>query len=603
VAQPGTDTPRVWDGETELQVLGMEWLDAPPRIIFVIDSSGSAARLHRPLRKAALDFASAWPGAEGALVAFGSEAQLITPPTADPVELAAGFDALEPGGRNSISSGAGLGLTLAEGHPRAMMVLLTDGFDTPGPVSLSTALDAARCLDVPIYSLGIGNRVEMSLLEELATISGGGAREIRTPLDAAPALTSLHALLSAQEARVRARLVETAPLSQHSISVGAAPDEDAAVIAYGPMPAGMGEIVWPILGPNEEPAPTPILVRADGVPVAFGASPGPIAVPAAEVEVLPATIPRMDPVSVRVRRGETHEMEPLRLGALRVTGPELGLKDGTPVSILSEGEPVMQISTGEWVHLRPGQYRVEVRTAPPWQSDLLTLEPAGRAEAAAPGMGTLRVEVVGAGGETVPATLRLFTADDEPAGTARTGQPRSLPAGDYRVVVPIPPERSVDVTVTPDEETSITLEGYGELEILAHGPLGEPLSLGVTVRTLEGELLLSGRTGETLELGAGRYDIEVDSIPPYSYRPVAVEAGERRVEDLRVFGGLFVTGGDGGRYRLETADGDQLIGRHLVGEILVLLAGEYRIEPVEGSGVPPLPVTVRAGMVSRVDLP
>lgn len=602
LAIPGSEIPRVWDGDSELEVLGLEWLDMPPRVIFVVDSSGSSGRLHRLLRGAAGEFLNQWPQAEAALVAFGSDADVIVPPTEDHAALLAGFGALKPIGKNSISSGVGLGLTLAEGHPRAIMVVLTDGFDTPGAVPLSIASGGAQCLDVPIYSLGIGNRVEMPLLEELASTSGGRARAIETPLEAGPRLAELASLLDEREARVRARLVSTEPLTLHRLSVGPAPDEDAILTAYGPWPEGEGAVTLPVLAVDGSDAGTPILVSVGEAPVAFGRSSAAIVAPATDLTLAPAVAPLPEPLEVRIAPGESVMLPPLELGGISVTGPELGLTDGTPVMLLADGEPMLLLSTHEWADVLPGVYQAEVRTSPVWRSEAVSVEAGQRVEIAAPELGDLVVEVSGPDGELIPTTVRLFTEDGDPAGVARAGRARSLPAGLYRVVVPVPPERTLDVEVTAGQVNTVALTDYGHLRITAHGPFGEALDLGLAVHDTDGVLLLTGRTGRDLPLRAGQYSITVGSVPPYEFCPVEVQPGGRTDEDLRVFGGLYVAGGAGGRYRLEEAETGRLIGRFLVGETLVLVAGEYAIEAAAGD-LPPLPVNIRAGMVSRIDLP
>lgn len=602
IADPGSTAPRVWEGDTELEVLGMEWLEAAPRIIFVIDCSGSAGRLHRPLRAAVRRFLAYWPEAEAAVVAFGSDARVVVPPTQDHAAVDAAFETLQPMGKNAISSGVALGLTLADGHPRAMMVVMTDSFDTPGPVTLPVALDAARCVDAPIYGLGIGNRVEMPLLNELASASGGRARAIDTPLEAGPFLEELAVLLREREARLTARLASTEPFSAHSFSVGDAPDGESPLIAYGPWPAGRGQLRLPVLRADGTPYETPVLVRVGDVPVALGKAGSPIAVPPADLTVTPCTVPPMDPIECRLADDQATELPPITLGALSVAGPELGLTDGTPVAVLHGGEPVLLMSTHEWAAVLPGNYRVEVRTAPPWRSPEVRVEAGGQLEVIAPELGELLVEVTGPDGEPIPTTLRILTPSGQPAGTARSGRTRSLPAGPYQVVVPLPPERVLQVEVLPDQVNTLRLSDYGELRVMARGPFGEDLDLGLTIYDLDGQLLVSSRTGRSVALAAGQYAIAIDSVPPYRYRPVTVTGGEYTLEDVRVFGGLFVAGGDGGRYRLEEAKEGQLIGRFMVGETLVLLAGDYSIEALD-SVSPPLPVTVRAGMVTRVDLP
>jgi Ca-activated chloride channel family protein len=114
-------------------------------------------------REAAARLVREHGGAAYGLVALGSEAALVTPPTGDHGLFRAALEGLVIGGLGEGSAlGTGLAVALYHGlsssAPKRTIVLLTDGENNAGVIHPNKA--AQMCFDegIPVYVLGIGTR-------------------------------------------------------------------------------------------------------------------------------------------------------------------------------------------------------------------------------------------------------------------------------------------------------------------------------------------------------------------------------------------------------------------------------------------------------------
>jgi Ca-activated chloride channel family protein len=144
-------------------------------IIFALDVSpsmaardmGSETRLDTA-RSFIHAFTAKRPGDSFGLVALGSDAALLVPPTVDHVSFNARLDSLAIG---ELGDGTALGLGLAvaaahlinrsEGH--SCVILLTDGENNSGEINPVTAAGVYTANSIRLFIVGVGSRGEVPL--------------------------------------------------------------------------------------------------------------------------------------------------------------------------------------------------------------------------------------------------------------------------------------------------------------------------------------------------------------------------------------------------------------------------------------------------------
>ncbi len=610
VASPTEEEPTVWDGETRLAIESVGFPKEPPTLLFVVDASGSGARLLRPTKAAALAMLENLPDSPAGLVLMGSAPRIALEPTTDRAALARAFEeavaALGPG-RNGIRSAVALAVGLAAYHPRGALVVVTDGVDSLGPVESVLAENVARIGGAPIYGFAIGNRVETALLEDLAMASRGRARALLTPADLKRELLDLAEEMG-REIELRVSLSDASSFARRGFRVGTGYDPDEyPLIAIGPWSEDAGAVRVEVLGPGGEPLPAVVAVQAGGDVVSVGLSGRPVRSPAGAVRCLVGVAPGAAFDAV-VSAGEETTRPPVVLSGVEVTGPDLGRPDGLQASILTpEGEPVLELCCGETGLVLAGDYSVRIATRPPWTTGgWFTLRPKEVHRVGSPGMGALRIEVAGEGGRPLDAAIRIHALGEGERGelleTGRSNADIALVAGEYEAVIPIPRERSLRVRVAAGQTVTETARDYGDVVVRAIGPEGEDLDYRVLVRDpADGRLLATGRTGKAITLSEGAYDIEIASSPVLTTYGVAVLAGARTEESLTRFGALFVTGA--ARFRVLSADTRRWVGAYDGERRVILLAGDYILVRESDEAEVERPVTVKPQLVTRVELP
>ncbi|APW59011.1 vWA domain-containing protein [Paludisphaera borealis] len=130
-------------------------------IVLVVDRSLSMQEEDRmgSLKEAVATFLEKTPeGSRVAVVAFGSEVDLICPFTTDRDRVRAAVDRLHPGGATRFYDAVAEALAMLDHeHGRRAVLALTDGHDTSSQeANLPADIAAARRLGLPVYTLGLG---------------------------------------------------------------------------------------------------------------------------------------------------------------------------------------------------------------------------------------------------------------------------------------------------------------------------------------------------------------------------------------------------------------------------------------------------------------
>jgi hypothetical protein len=594
---------RVWDGDGELTVRSAGPSTTPCVLVAVVDTSVESGRLLLPVVKAIRAATADEPDLSVGVVAFSSTARCVLEPTVDRELLAEALDGLAATGRGSISSGVGLALGVASSYPRARVVVISDGQDSAGPISSSVTFDAARAAGVPVFGIGVGNRVEMSLLSDLANATAGSAVHVLTPVDVEGELRALvHSL--AQEVELRAVCPPRDGLTAHSFRAGLARPAGTPLVATCPTAEGTGELLVPIDVAGGAAEDTIAVLSREGQPVWVVRANRASRAPAGEWQLRLGVAPPGAPAEVRVAPGQRTETPALHLAAVEVGPPETGLPSTTRVWLTQAGERIVEFGLGETVPCRPGAYGVRVGTRPPYDSPAFEAEAGQVRGLTAPGVGELLVDTVGPDGKRLECGVAVRDQSDKVVLSGLSGRVETLTEGLYQVAAAIPPARSVQARIAPGERTVVRLADFGELLLRAPGPDEEELGLRYVVRAPDGTrgLVASGRTGAPLLLGAGTYDVTIESAPELDCAGITIAAGLRREDVIRRFGAVFVRGPATLAYRVFRAGDNAWVGTFQAGRRVVLLEGDYRLVPDIAGVTTGRAVRVDAGTIVTVDL-
>jgi len=157
---------------------------APVSVMLALDGSGSMKRSTAAVQEAANVFVNALQATDPlGLVMFADKAEMVHDLTTRRNESTAAIAAYKATGGTALYDGladAIARLKTVEG--RRAIVVVTDGRDenakSNGPGSTHAweeVLQQAREIDVTVYAIGLGSRVDRTRLEQLATVTGGEA--------------------------------------------------------------------------------------------------------------------------------------------------------------------------------------------------------------------------------------------------------------------------------------------------------------------------------------------------------------------------------------------------------------------------------------------
>ena len=135
------------------------------------------------------------PEDEAAIVQFNHEARVVAAWTGEKAGLKARLDDLRPSGGTAMFDAVGAALPLFESreHPRAAILLVSDGADTASDTSPTRLKQILVRSDVFLYSIGIDSgkdsstRLNPYTLGELSAQGGGYSEVITSPSQLGPA--------------------------------------------------------------------------------------------------------------------------------------------------------------------------------------------------------------------------------------------------------------------------------------------------------------------------------------------------------------------------------------------------------------------------------
>ncbi|HEY2157616.1 MAG TPA: VWA domain-containing protein [Isosphaeraceae bacterium] len=173
VAEDGRDRP-VMAFEAPITVSSK-----PTTLVLVVDRSGSMREGDKigGLKRAVRTFLDGLPeGSRVAVIAFGSDVELVCPFTTDRARVQAAVGRLRPFGGTRFFDAVDEALKLLETQSgRRAVLALTDGQDSDSIQAIDVPIDEAKRLNLPVHTLGLGegNEIDDASLDRIAAETRG----------------------------------------------------------------------------------------------------------------------------------------------------------------------------------------------------------------------------------------------------------------------------------------------------------------------------------------------------------------------------------------------------------------------------------------------
>jgi len=161
----------------------------PLSLVFAIDASSSVAGERAELlRRACHDVLDELEKDDLAgLVVFAESVVIRSRLSRDRDLVRAAVEQPLPPGQTSLVDAAQIGIVLGESEPgRALVLLLTDGFEVSSYLAPDAVRETARRSDAVIYGVTLRGVRRSGFVGELAEVTGGAVFEIASPLEIAP---------------------------------------------------------------------------------------------------------------------------------------------------------------------------------------------------------------------------------------------------------------------------------------------------------------------------------------------------------------------------------------------------------------------------------
>lgn len=150
------------------------------RSMDIVDFSENGHPLSRiaATKKVVASFVRKRAGDRVGLIVFAEQAFLTIPLTLDTASVSKMLNNLlvgMAGERTAIGDAIGIGVQNLRKRPETsrILILLTDGEDTASRIPPIEAAKIAKKEQIKIYTIGVGNKLDDTLLEKMATMTGG----------------------------------------------------------------------------------------------------------------------------------------------------------------------------------------------------------------------------------------------------------------------------------------------------------------------------------------------------------------------------------------------------------------------------------------------
>ena len=176
---PSIDNLEISEGGLMGEVISVEPLTSPPEIVLLLDSSGSMRpQMEQTLVTARQFLSSLSEDTFIQVVDFDTSPKLLHGTAKD--EVLASLSSVRADGATCLYDSIMMGLELLQEKNRPVLVVFTDGvdanWDDTGPGSVATlpeVIAAVQGSQIPLYTIGFGEGHDKTVLQQLASISGG----------------------------------------------------------------------------------------------------------------------------------------------------------------------------------------------------------------------------------------------------------------------------------------------------------------------------------------------------------------------------------------------------------------------------------------------
>lgn len=172
---PTLDNTFVYESGQPVELLSVEHVDEPPKIVLLLDSSGSMKGQLDEVKEAAQDFVQGLPeNSEVKVVDFDTDVKVLSGTTVD--EAVTNISTLSVGGSTALYDSLREATDLLDSRGRATIVLFTDGEnDLDGQVTITKeeTLELLETSGIPVYAIGFGQGHDGKTLNDLSKVSQG----------------------------------------------------------------------------------------------------------------------------------------------------------------------------------------------------------------------------------------------------------------------------------------------------------------------------------------------------------------------------------------------------------------------------------------------
>ena len=176
---PTKDNTTITEGGKKVEITDITRQITPPSIVLVLDSSGSMGNQMPATLAAAKEFLAGLPNNTFVkIVDFDSDVRVLGGETKEAVTKS--LSSVTAGGSTKLFDATLRGLSLLEGKPRPALVVFADGADSSidnqgvgSDSSLEDVLETLTELDIPIFTIGFGEKPDERAMREFSLASGG----------------------------------------------------------------------------------------------------------------------------------------------------------------------------------------------------------------------------------------------------------------------------------------------------------------------------------------------------------------------------------------------------------------------------------------------
>ncbi len=172
---PTTDNTKIYESSQMVEVTSIKHVDEPPKIVLLLDSSGSMKGQLTQVKNAAKDFVEGLPEeSEVIVVDFDSDVKVFS--STSQSDAIANIGKITVGGNTALYDALKEAANYVDSNDRGTIVLFTDGENDLAGQEVTTKEEVEDLLEghgVPVYAIGYGEGHDGKTINDFAKISQG----------------------------------------------------------------------------------------------------------------------------------------------------------------------------------------------------------------------------------------------------------------------------------------------------------------------------------------------------------------------------------------------------------------------------------------------